>query len=491
MGTQLGTMTVESKYMRALIISLAVLVSCTRPNPNRCCTDEADCTAKDIPIGSMCSDGLVCRGNQCIAQPCTSSTQCDAAAPYCIAELCSETCGEDAECPGFGEDPAAAFCVAGQCVACRESADCKASAPVCDAGKCVGCNDNADCASDVCDVDTATCIDEAAVLYVDANGSATSDCTRAARCTIVHAMAIATSARNAIRLGSGGHFMGGMGPVGDLEVTIYGPGTLSADGGASDGATLRVRDAVWNGNTGAANNGVNMPMSTVDLRRVELNGYYHYFEVGNLIVRDSKLRSTMAGGSTLIALSGETAGLGGATANRGSTLVIERSSVEGGDPAITVGFSSSFEISNSVFLNQGSNNGWFSVNGNAANTSSVRFSTFYNGVLKCGTTGTGFFVSTNNIFVNARVGAPPDTATGSRCTHSYDLVRPQTTSLAGPGNLLGAEPKWVNPLSGDFHLESTSAAIDAADPAATEAVDFDGTARPQGAGRDIGAFEFK
>jgi hypothetical protein len=477
--------------MKGLFIPLIVLVGCTKPNPNRCCNGEADCTAKDIPIGSVCADGLVCRGDQCIAQLCTSSTQCDAAAPYCIAELCSETCSEDAHCPGFGEDPSEGFCVAGDCVACRDSASCPTSAPVCDAGTCVGCNDNADCASDVCDVDTASCIDEQDVLYVDTSGSPTSDCTRGDRCSLVHAMAIASSTRNAIRLGSGGHNLGGMGPAAPITVTIYGPGTLVGDGGAYDGATLRVRDAVWNGNAGTTNTAVNLAMGTIDLRRVELNGYYNFIQTGNLTIRDSKVRSTMPNTGPLFALAGEVAGLGGATANRGSTLVIERSVVDGGDPAVNVGFSSSFQISNSVFLNQGANAGWFSVNGDAANTSAVRFSTFYNGILKCGTTGNGFFVSSNNIYVNARVGAPADTATGTRCTHSYDLVRPQATALAGFENLLGAQPQWVNPFSGDFHLESTSPAIDAADPAATETVDFDGTARPQGAGRDIGAFEFK
>jgi hypothetical protein len=56
---------------------------------------------------------------------------------------------------------------------------------------------------------------------------------------------------------------------------------------------------------------------------------------------------------------------------------------------------------------------------------------------------------------------------------------------------VGTNPMLKDAANGDFHLQMSSPAIDAADPAATDAVDFDGTARPQGARRDIGAFEYK
>ncbi len=48
----------------------ACLGACTKTNPNLCCTDEADCTSKGIPTDSICSGGLICRGNQCIAETC-------------------------------------------------------------------------------------------------------------------------------------------------------------------------------------------------------------------------------------------------------------------------------------------------------------------------------------------------------------------------------------------------------------------------------------
>jgi hypothetical protein len=166
--------------------------------------------------------------------------------------------------------------------------------------------------------------------------------------------------------------------------------------------------------------------------------------------------------------------------------------IEGGDPAIVLGGPATFRITNSVFVNQGTTYGAFEIAGASTTTSSVSFSTFFNTLIKCPTvTGNGSFDSLNNIILNRRPGAPADTATGTYCTHHYDLVTPQASTLNGGQNLLGLDPKFVNPTGNDFHLMTGSPAIDAADPAATLSTDYDGVARPQGAGRDLGAFEYK
>jgi len=67
--------------MRTLILLVAV-TACTQKNPNLCCVDEADCTANGITNGATCTDGLVCRGNQCIAESCTTAAECEAGLPY-------------------------------------------------------------------------------------------------------------------------------------------------------------------------------------------------------------------------------------------------------------------------------------------------------------------------------------------------------------------------------------------------------------------------
>ena len=44
---------------------------------------------------------------------------------------------------------------------------------------------------------------------------------------------------------------------------------------------------------------------------------------------------------------------------------------------------------------------------------------------------------------------------------------------------------------GDYHLQPGSPAIDRGSTAGAPTKDYDGVARPQGAGIDIGAFEYK
>jgi hypothetical protein len=62
------------------------------------------------------------------------------------------------------------------------------------------------------------------------------------------------------------------------------------------------------------------------------------------------------------------------------------------------------------------------------------------------------------------------------------------TTCIGSDCVLG-DPQFVNPASHDFHLKGISTAIDRGSSIGAPSVDFDGNARPQGAGYDIGAYE--
>ncbi|MFA7692307.1 MAG: hypothetical protein GX117_00580 [Candidatus Hydrogenedentes bacterium] len=61
----------------------------------------------------------------------------------------------------------------------------------------------------------------------------------------------------------------------------------------------------------------------------------------------------------------------------------------------------------------------------------------------------------------------------------------------GRGNIVG-NPDFVNPSAGDFRLSSTSPCMDAgtSDGEDIPSTDIDGVPRPQGAGIDMGAYEY-
>jgi hypothetical protein len=192
--------------------------------------------------------------------------------------------------------------------------------------------------------------------------------------------------------------------------------------------------------------------------------------------------------AVLIQADGEVAGVAGATANRGSVVAIDRSRLDGSAPAISLFHYSSVQITNSVFANQNPAYGPLRFDATTL-PSSIAFSTIVNSPLAC-PSGPIQVSSSNSIYVDTAAGAPADTVTGTACNHSYDLISPQASVPSGGAtNLRNEDPRFVDPANGDFHLQTGSPAIDAADPAAVDPVDFDGTARPQGSRRDIGAFE--
>ena len=73
---------------------------------------------------------------------------------------------------------------------------------------------------------------------------------------------------------------------------------------------------------------------------------------------------------------------------------------------------------------------------------------------------------------------------------SHNLYYP-ASSVSNPGsNSIFSDPQFVNAQNHDFHLQSISPAKDAGATISYLTDDFDGNLRPQGAGFDIGAYEF-
>ena len=492
-------MVVESQVMRTLCIALALCCfACTKRNEALCCNDEADCVAKDIPIGSKCDEGLICRGNQCIAILCGSSAECDASAPYCVATSCAEQCTEDVQCPGATQDPTQTFCVSGTCEVCRTSDDCPMSAPFCDAGTCRACSAHAECASGVCE--QGLCVSQTLIAYASPSGSTTSACTQDMPCTFERALGVVDASRNVVKLSSGTYDAPANGTwifSKPQQLYVYGPADLNGvvyQSASSTAGAVRGRyeDLTVRGGFGC-DAGLNTltPVPTAELFAVtiELNvDLQTPLNVERCIVNISN--STIRARDPFIPAL-RIAGGGG---SGGQITTIERSLLDfaaGGTNTptpIRVEEFASIKISNSIIRDASTTNGLISFGTNVG-TSSLGFSTVYNATLLCGDASTRL-VSTNNIFLNETTGAPANTLTGTSCTHNYVMVKPQTT-LAGSNNILNSDPRFANTVANDFHLLAGSPAIDAADPAATEPVDYEGTTRPQGARRDIGAFEYK
>lgn len=89
----------------------------------------------------------------------------------------------------------------------------------------------------------------------------------------------------------------------------------------------------------------------------------------------------------------------------------------------------------------------------------------------------------NSIFWNNEIDNPED----RNITYSYG-----TGNTTGAGNINSIAPgseMFVNEIS-DFHLHSTSPAIDAADPSSTVSDDIEGNPRPVVEPKDMGAYEY-
>src|SRR5215468_572152 len=85
--------------MKRLTLAVVVLLaSCTKKNPELCCTTDDDCASVGLPKGTACSDGLTCIGHGCVAEGRNTAADCPADQPVCRAGVCG-VCDEANACP--------------------------------------------------------------------------------------------------------------------------------------------------------------------------------------------------------------------------------------------------------------------------------------------------------------------------------------------------------------------------------------------------------
>jgi len=336
------------------------------------------------------------------------------------------------------------------------------------------------------------------ILYASPAGGDATLCLKTQPCTIARAVALADATRSVIKMFPGAYVASIT--IGGKTVSIHGGGaTLTAAAGQRTieidvGGHLQLMGLTVVNNNASQGIGIScqpggttppiveLDQVTIDTAQTAVIAY-----PCTMTISRSSLHTRSSGQRIVYVLPT-------------STVTIDRSILDGGDGIQAEGPDSVARITNSVIKNQTGPDGAFlgsNLFGTGAGAVSVSFSTVIDSQVKCvagtprcaGGTSTGACID-NSIVYNTAGGAPADTVQGSACVTNYSLVYPQSTALTGSNNKLGVSPALKDAANSDYHLSSASAAIDAADPAATDMIDLDGVQRPQGPRSDLGAFEF-
>lgn len=451
---------------RYVYLFLLTLVACTtEPNPGVCCTTNEDCARLGGIQPRGCPDGYACRNLLCKAADCATAADCPAEQPVCNLDSAS-------------------------CTGCTTSSDCNdyTAAPVCDlaSGGCRVCALDAECASEVCDVDTGRCVAESEAIYASPSGTDTATCTHQQPCSIARAIVVASAdpSSSLVRLLPGTYSIPLIITSGVVEVV----GT----GATLTGITpVEVRES-----------------AIVTIRGIDINGYVDctgsMSQFPSLTLIDSMVSNgytaMVAHGFLHMFRSSVVSALSLVTVRDDGSFEADQSRFEGfpdaaGGAIFARGQRIRVRITNSVFERA-------SVEMNGATTASERseyyisFNTFIFDdqaqIQTCPDPGnyprTALFE--NNIFFSSSAQIQAVIAGNYYyCTFSGNITHPQQTSLGGTN--FDLDPKFVNASGGDYRLQPGSPAVDAAVSSSGPGLDHDfaGTPRPQGARRDIGAFE--
>lgn len=482
-----------------LCVSILWLAACTRPNPDFCCSDPAECSALGVDDGvRTCGSGKVCDSNACKVIQCSTAAECEADAPYCANQVCKPSCAGDGDCLGA----AGPICADdGVCVGCRSNDDCSESAPICDPQKraCSPCRADADCAeTGVCLAADGVCAKPGAMVYVRDDGVDAESCQdRAAPCkTINFALTQVTPLRNVIRLMGSSHITSNEILVDSKSVYIDGEGTsltrasaghLATFSGASHVTLEGVKLSISSGNGIESRSSQLVRLSQVSATGTGFDNAF-YVEGG-----EAKISDSFFSGTTILcgraSINIQTSELRGASIDGGSVCAGEVRRNKLFDTRVTV-------TGGLIFKNNlvTSTSPTCSNNFSGGGADEIDFNTWV-----CRHTppivdefqGKAFTCQpglrpTGNLFAWDAISPTRN------CTLRFSLLPEFADRAGGEGNVYSEMAKvFVDYLGGDYHLSADSPARGAAEPKADVVIDLEGNPRPSPAGSapDIGAFE--
>lgn len=434
--------------LECLGLSVIGSASCTAPNLALCCETEAECAELDR------AEPTPCRAGVCVEHKCQESG-CDG----------DEDCGD-------------AFCVEGVCVACLTNDACDVATPICDQAthECRRCAGDVECDSGICDTPTGTCASESAILYASPGGTEAAPCTRQEPCALSHAFALVDAVRPYVEMTAGMYSTGGT--LDAKQATLVGVD-----------ATLRVPDL--DGQL-AVRNGGRLAIRHLSLR-ASANDAIFCGEGSTLDIDDLDAigPGVNTDGCPSVTVSNSSFVDGTVTFSDGGLedagVVIDRSKFFGKGPVV-VGGSFFAKITNCLMVISSPTEYAIQLrelfNGSPRIETRIAFNTMVGGRVFCSDpqpTPARVRLFEGNIFAQTAI-LPSSTY----CVYKYNLL---SSNQQLPEMNLNGDPKFVDPAVQDFHLQTGSPAINAADPTAPDDHDLDNAPRPFGGRADMGAYE--